>query len=45
MKIVATLVKQIGATLENTPGESGYGTCVTVTFDPSFAAGRSAHDI
>ena len=45
MKIVATLVKQIGATFESTPGEGGHGTCVTVTFDPLFAAGRSAHDI
>jgi two-component system, sensor histidine kinase PdtaS len=43
MKIIATLVKQIGGALLIAPGEEGYGTRFTVKFTPAFAVGRSCH--
>jgi hypothetical protein len=43
MKIIATLVKQIGGALLIEPGEEGYGTRFTVKFTHPFAIGRSCH--
>jgi two-component sensor histidine kinase len=41
MKIIATLVKQIGGALQITPGDEGHGTRFTVKFSPPFPVGRS----
>jgi two-component sensor histidine kinase len=43
MKIIATLIKQIGGALQIAPGEEGHGTRFTVKFRPPFATGRSCH--
>ena len=43
MKIIATLVKQIGGALQIAPGEEGHGTRFIVKFRPPFVAGRSCH--
>jgi len=43
MKIIATLVKQIGGALRISPGDQGHGTRFTVKFTPTFAVGRSCH--
>jgi two-component system, sensor histidine kinase PdtaS len=43
MKIIATLVKQIGGALLIAPGGEGHGTQFTVKFTPPFAVGRSRH--
>ena len=41
MKIIATLVKQIGGTLRISPGDQGHGTRFTVKFSSPFPVGRS----
>ena len=41
MKIIATLVKQIGAALEIAPGDGGRGTRFTVKFSPPFPVERT----
>jgi two-component system, sensor histidine kinase PdtaS len=43
MKIIATLVKQIGGALQIAPGEEGHGTRFIVKFRPPFVTGRSCH--
>ena len=45
MKIIATLVKQIGGALLIAPREDGHGTRFTVKFTPPFAVGRSCHGL
>ena len=41
MKIIATLVKQIGGALRISPGDQGHGTRFTVKFSSPFPVGRS----
>jgi two-component system, sensor histidine kinase PdtaS len=43
MKIIATLVRQIGGALQIGPGDEGHGTRFTVKFGPPFPVGRSFH--
>jgi two-component sensor histidine kinase len=45
MKIIGSLVKQIGGELEIAPGEDGHGARFTVKFGPPFAAEWSRHGI
>jgi two-component sensor histidine kinase len=45
MKIIGTLVKQIGAALQIAAGEDGHGTRFTVTFNPPFSVGRSRYGV
>jgi two-component sensor histidine kinase len=44
MKIIATLVKQIGGALRISPGDQGHGTRFTVKFSSPFPVGRSCRD-
>jgi len=41
MKIIATLVKEIGGALRISPGDQGHGTRFTVIFSTPFPVGRS----
>ena len=41
MKIIATLVEQIGGALQIAPGDQGNGTRFTVVFSTPFPVGRS----
>jgi two-component sensor histidine kinase len=43
MKIVATLVRQIGGALQIGPGDEGQGTRFVVKFSPPLPDGRSSH--